>query len=121
MNCKPGDLAVMVNSCCGNKGTIVTCIRISHHLGCIAPGGLFEDGPIWEVDRDIKGWGGDVSRHVPDSQLRPIRDNPGEDETLRWTDKPSEALRKEAQALTDKLNNALERLRQLEQREKASA
>ena len=40
------------------------------------------------VDRKIISTHGTLINIVPDSFLRPIRDNPGDDETLTWAGKP---------------------------------
>lgn len=90
MNCKPGDLAVIVKSSCGNEGVIVTCLRLAKELfSVIDPSGSIEfNAATWEVDRDIRDWTGRVGRYVPDSILRPIRDNDGQDETLSWKSVP---------------------------------
>lgn len=66
MNCKPGDLAIYINS--------------------RWPGRIFEiveaaDYGFWIVRPDV-GW------QIADKNLRPIRDQPGEDETLTWADVP---------------------------------
>jgi hypothetical protein len=80
MNCKPGDLAVIVRTCRGlerNRGMLLEvleplgyrswkCRLLSH--------GVDEHG--------YAGRPGDLSSE-PDSHLRPIRDQPGEDEMLR--------------------------------------
>jgi hypothetical protein len=80
MNCKPGDLAVIVR-CDSNPecvGRIVQCLSF---LGCARVDWIMQHD-VWEVrwgDKDARepgvlGWA------VPDSDLRPIRD-PGEDTT----------------------------------------
>lgn len=78
MNCKKGDLAIVVNG--ENTGTLVDVIEehplygtgtwlvIAHGSGT-AIFGTFKPGD----------WVG-----CDDSKLRPIRDQPGEDETLTW-------------------------------------
>lgn len=84
MNCKLGDLAVIVRSFAGNDGKIVRCIRFA---GLIS----YTDGttePSWYVDCDLKGQDGSPNPLVSDYQLRPIRPNEGDDETLTWAGKP---------------------------------
>ena len=86
MNCKPGDLAIVIRSRAGNEGRIFTCIRlatvaeIESHL-------LFSymSQPCWITDGEFnaKAARGDQVFHraidiVPDACARPIRD-PGED------------------------------------------
>lgn len=91
MNCKPGDLAIIVWSAAGNEGKIVRCVRLLGERLWYGPGEASMPYPTWEVDRDLHDWGGEVGRDVPDAQLRPIRD-PGDDavdETLEWLPSPS--------------------------------
>jgi len=81
MNCKPGDLAVLVRSCAGNEGAIVECRRF---LGYVGNGWVGED--YWEIDRSLPGKflnSGMPSEPAPlarDSAMRPIRDNPGNEQ-----------------------------------------
>jgi hypothetical protein len=96
MNCKPGDLAIVINTPIGSpipNGAIVTCLNFfpGPHLVMDIFGrrGILID--VWAVD-----WNGKVhgrSGHklgVSDICLLPIRD-PGEDaqdETLSWLPVP---------------------------------
>jgi hypothetical protein len=89
LNCKPGDMAVVVRSSAGNEGKIVCCIRLSNWTGLIGPSGTMNHGAVWEVDRPLRAWSGESNHFVLDKSLRPIRDNPGEDETLSWAEIPS--------------------------------
>lgn len=88
MNCKPGDLAVVVRGSVG-LGAVVRCIRI---LGKFAPSerisipglGSFcsvAGGQVWEIEHS-------QFAVASDDCLRPIRDNDGEDEMLRIVGKP---------------------------------
>ena len=83
MNCKPGDLAVIVRSerAPEHIGKIVTCVRPHIFLGV----------ECWEITPTLKNsTGGTAYWAVPDRQLRPIRD-PGDDaqdETLEWLPVP---------------------------------
>lgn len=86
LNCKPGDLAVIVRSTCGNEGKIVRCIEL--HPAGTDNSPIFK-GPIWEIDAPIPSTWGDQTPYCPDSQLRPLRDNQGADETLTWLDVPT--------------------------------
>jgi hypothetical protein len=81
MNCKPGDLAILVKAGVERDepylGQIFTCLRI--HTEASARVGM----PVWTVT-ELDGFG------VKDRSLRPIRD-PGEDatdETLQWLPVP---------------------------------
>lgn len=86
MRCVQGDLAVVVVSPMGmNLDKIVEC--------CSYQGEHSKHGPIWRVKTKGKplvteyGCVG-ITCDIPDAWLRPIRDNPGEDEVLRLVGKP---------------------------------
>lgn len=94
MNCKPGDLAVIVKSRAGNEGRFVEVVngdveRLPGDLG------MASFGPLWRVRsygsiRSSWGWLHEEFA-FPDAWLRPIR-NPGEDakdETLQWKEVPA--------------------------------
>lgn len=91
MNCKEGDLAIVTRSINGNAGIIVRCIAL-HPAGCFT----YEKslGPMWEVDRELTfvSWAGSVKleNFAPDACLRPIRDQPGEDQSIQWAGLPGE-------------------------------
>ena len=81
MNCKQGDVAVIVRSYAGNEGKIVRCLRLlKNDMAWVGIDGITEKFPTWEIDRQLKGWKGDTSCYVADYKLRPIRD-PGDDAT----------------------------------------
>lgn len=87
MNCKKGDLAIVVRSVAGNEGKIVRCVEF---LG----DSLFVGGKTyaaWSIDRKLPGILGGMIDRAPDAWLRPIRDNDQEDETLTWAGKPEKA------------------------------
>ena len=85
MNCKQGDLAIVVRA---------LDPRVNHHIGMVircASLTYSHDGvPCWRLETPVKDnryrWGA-VLLAVADHDLRPIRDNPGEDETLTWAPK----------------------------------
>lgn len=92
MNCKPGDLAVLVRACLPeNIGLIVTV----HNEWVMDE----KDGFCWLTESshptptiwwDGAPAGSDRESFVPDAWLRPLRD-PGEDaqdETLSWLPSP---------------------------------
>lgn len=92
MNCKQGDLAVIVYSRAGNEGKIVTCLKLH------PPGYDLTDkehGPVWEVDRNdlIAVWAGTGAiastngNAIPDSFLRPIKPDETPDESIEAMDK----------------------------------
>lgn len=102
MNCKEGDLAVVASSKYGvNVGKLLTVIRLAtfSEIEEEMPGSL-EHGPIWRTDRPMT-WKTSSGKCcdaflAPDSRLRPVRDNDGEDQTLTWAGKPSDIKTKEA-------------------------
>lgn len=84
MNCKQGDLAVIVKSYAGNEGKIVRCIDF---IGDVhGPHNIIV--PTWRIDRRLPHCEGGLDNRVGDFQLRPIRDADGQDETLTWKDVP---------------------------------
>lgn len=102
MNCKPGDLAVVVRSRLGRStGRIVEVVSPAVP-GEMARGFRFvpkdETGPYWRIrgrvfltdGTEIDEW------FAQDAWLRPIRDQDGEDETLTWAGKPSDIKTPEA-------------------------
>lgn len=85
MNCKQGDLAVVVKSYRGFEGRIVRCVRLVGNREWVNLGVQ----PTWYVDPPFPVK--DYPHHIADSQLRPIRD-PGDDaqdESLSWLPVPS--------------------------------
>lgn len=88
VNCKKGDLAVIVRSFSGNDGVLVTCLSCSVRISA------YPDGdrrvPVWRVDRQLMDYMGRFDNYVPDDQLRPIRDSDGADEMLRIAGRPRE-------------------------------
>lgn len=98
LNCGPGDLAVVVRGKLGQQGLVLKCERLLQD-GDIVDGvrfGVTGDGPpIWIVDRVLRVQrkdGLEVSLMVClDNCLRPIRDQPGDDEALTWAGLPGKA------------------------------
>jgi len=76
MNCKEGDLAIIVNSQAGNEGKIVQCIK---YIGTYKD---YYGNDRWKINTPILNSIGKLSYTVRDSQLRPIRDSDKEDEML---------------------------------------
>ena len=75
LNCKQGDLAVIVKAIDNQFiGRILRCTKFNDCLG----------EPAWEFEPEIGHYW--LCR---DSNLRPIRDQPGDDETLEWASLPS--------------------------------
>lgn len=81
MNCKPGDLAVVVKTHCEAMDLLGKVILV----GAAEPAMAL---PHWRAvppvidPKDGKEW------VFADMQLRPIRDQDGEDETLQWAGLP---------------------------------
>ena len=84
MNCKPGDLAVVVSCLKGEEaclGHICTILEMDFHpiTG--------EVGWHFEPPTQYHGHNCTFDKH-----LRSIRDNPGEDESLQWAPVPGEKV-----------------------------
>jgi len=81
MNCKQGDLAVYVGDVQNSLGYIVTCVRIHPHWPT-----------AWIIEPPLPHYPGTLSDAAYDCNLRPIRDQDGQDETLTWLDVPSKEI-----------------------------
>ena len=83
MNCKAGDLAVIVSGSAFRKhfGRIVTVTKLYKS-------DIFL---LWHLSESLDG-NPDGWLLVPDKCLRPIRDTPGEDESLQWAPVPGERV-----------------------------
>ena len=88
LNCKTGDLAIVIRSLNGNEGMIVQCLQFVGMVTWVAPGRENMTLPSWRVDREIPGCFGHSVNLAPDSSLRPLRNDKGSDETLSWCDVP---------------------------------
>lgn len=99
MNCKQGDLAVVVSNAQGNNGALLRVVRDS---------GIRDSGAFWWecellsccTTEAMYGVGGRRSSagdvvFAADSALRPIRDSDGEDEMIRIAGKPMQATQKQ--------------------------
>jgi len=84
MNCKQGDLAIVVKSFNGNEGKIVRCLRLAS--GREAKTSVYEF--VWLVDQPMKWSVSGLQPYAADEFMRPIRDTDGQDETLTWKDVP---------------------------------
>ena len=94
MNCKQGDLAVIVRSSIGNAGRVVVCLNLASADELYSTFGLSMSSyaPIWRIDVAVR-WHGtcDGLIAVPfmvDKAMRPLRDSDGEDEMLRLVGRP---------------------------------
>ena len=89
MNCKPGELAVIVKSMAGNEGKIVRCLRLATKDEVLQT--RFTIYPVvWLIDKALPTRLGHLAPLAYDVGLRPIRD-PGPDavdETLTWKPVP---------------------------------
>lgn len=105
MNCKPGDLAVIVR---GEKycGRLVEVLKLAIEARFILPDGYPAYGEPSGTHWLVKFVGGKINAPtglygeaaagsrmtsyavVEDYGLRPLRDNPGTDETLTWAPVP---------------------------------
>jgi len=96
MNCKQGDLAIIVKSWAGNQGKFVTCVRLDAYRSgreCIDQYGVVSPPePVWETDRNLPAWDGSLDNYIADSQLRPIRPQSDDatDEMVLIAGKPQE-------------------------------
>jgi len=85
MRCKPGDLAIIVN----------TLPEYSRYLGkiltCVAVERWYKNStlPVWSTEPKLID--GPYTLLVEDEALRPIRPDEGPDETLAWADVPKKA------------------------------
>ena len=83
LNCKQGDLAVVVRSMAGNEGKIVRCLALTVY------GAGLGYGPRWLTEPVLLGCYGEPQAPL-DACLRPLRDGEGEDEMLRIAGRPQE-------------------------------
>lgn len=100
MNCKEGEIAICVQSQAGNVGKVCTVHRLMAKGEVI----ISECGTKRIFNNDVPGhetwitdtpfnWGdGGVYKIMKDKLLRPIRDQPGEDETLTWAPVPHKEM-----------------------------
>ena len=85
LNCKPGDLAVYVGiDSPKDLGAIVQCVEFIGNKSIVSGG----TADVWCVDRPLKHSKATEKSWIADCALRPIRDNPGQDESLTWAPVP---------------------------------
>ena len=93
MNCKQGDLAVIVESAYGHEGKIVKCLDM--YVGYSTYRGKRSHSPseaiVWLIDVTLQK-GDEANNLAHDLCLRPIRDQDGQDESLTWLDVPSKEI-----------------------------
>ena len=85
MNCKRGDVAVIVKSAAGNEGKVVTCLEF---VGSDVPGCKVHANDFWRIDTPIRcmdSLGRPGTEFVPyarDYCLRPLRSSDKVDEMI---------------------------------------
>ena len=88
MNCKPGDLAIVVRARVpANLGRIIRVIVFNPNARFVNRPGVF-GGWEYEGEELIPSEPGYRCRAVRDECLRPLRNQDGADETLQWAGKP---------------------------------
>lgn len=80
MNCKQGDMAIIIRSYWGNEGKIVTCLKFIGRMDGYP-------GVHWKVDT-LLPCEGSTTPFINDSFLCPIRPSNDEDEMLKITGLP---------------------------------
>lgn len=94
MNCKPGDLAVIVAGFPENVGGLVRVIAIDPLLSDLRPWWQVETLSTlvyaleWSGNQIVGSIPPGSTSSVADEHIRPIRDQDGDDETLIWAGKP---------------------------------
>lgn len=88
MNCKQGDIALIVRSNSGNEGRVLTCLRLASFAEVRAESLYLWRGPVWVTDAVLSCNDGGTTRLYPDERLKPLRDSDGEDEMLRLAGLP---------------------------------
>lgn len=94
MNCKPGDLAVIVMCPRGTEHLRGRVLRLTAPMAMPqAPGVSVDTTVAWGYEGPLMHAAcGLAIRWVNDCCVRPIRDNGGDDETLAWASKPNEVM-----------------------------
>src|SRR4051812_36847359 len=95
MNCSPGDLAILkTGGIAGGEPFADKLVEVIHFdsvdnyfgvLWCVKGAG-------WTPDADLVKLSSRGTFSYPDSLMRPIRDQPGEDEMLRIAGRPTETV-----------------------------
>lgn len=89
MNCKQGDLAVVVvGNPDENLGRIIRVTKRAELRGFLAIGADAQGATFWEFEGNLICKDGFPADAVDDSALRPIRDNDGTDEVIAKVGKP---------------------------------
>ena len=82
LNCKPGDMAILVSSSTAPQhiGKIVKCTSLFDISG----------KAFWVIEQALENPSGIDYWAIADDRLKPIRPDEGDDETLNWAGKPEE-------------------------------
>ena len=91
LNCKKGDLAIIVSSTCGNEGKIVRCLELLYMDRVTDTDGntwRFANGPrwVWSIDRSINfGNALDIVQimYSSDHRMRPLRGDITDEEIVQ--------------------------------------
>ena len=91
LNCKQGDLAIIVSSTCGNEGKIVRCLALLYTAYIPDTQGKVwrhADGPrwVWRIDRSINfGNALDIVQimYCSDHNMRPLRGDITDEEIVQ--------------------------------------
>lgn len=77
LRCKPGDLAFIVRSYCGNEGKIVRVVKlVGERLLEFQDGRIERFHDCWQVDPPMMSWNGRTADKIADCCLRPLRGDP---------------------------------------------
>ena len=72
LNCKVGDLAIVVRSEAGNEGKIVRCVRLVGKKNVVLRDKRIVASWVWKIDSLLPSWSGEASNRIEDCLLRPI-------------------------------------------------
>lgn len=110
-NCKVGDLAIVVKSWAGHEGKIVRIVGDAGIVGWLGIG----YHKSWFIDQMLVSEFGNPKNKMADFQLKPLRDNGGDDETLAWAGKPRDGLIEHCDQLVRNLNKIAEAAKTLKE------
>ena len=94
LNCRLGDLAVIVRSDGDNEGTVVQCVGLYVGPWLHADGTVGPTEPGWWIARPFRSRrSGRMVWCVADRRLQPLRGGDGDDEVLRLVGLPGGGAR----------------------------
>jgi len=101
MNCKKGDLAIIVSSSCGNEGKIVQCLELLVTNVFVDTKGRPQTHrrgvqPVWRIDRPINfanAFDTVQVMYCSDEKLRPLRGDLSGDDNESTTENMNENIR----------------------------